>query len=79
MQRHARGQEGDDFLRSEVACISEPREDAVDGVEWLGDSQVGRRHEGIGAADEDVKLGSTGAVAHADGTRELDAVPQVSE
>ena len=79
MKRHARGQEGDDFLRSEVACIGEPREDAVDGVEWLGDSQVGRRHEGIGAADEDVEAGRARAVAETDRTSQVDAVARVRE
>ena len=73
-----RGEEGDDLGGREAADarerVLEAGEDAVDGVERLRDGLVGRGLGGVGAANEDVQLGSTGAVRDTNGTSQLDEV-----
>ena len=73
-----RGEEGDDLGGREAADarerVLEAGEDAVDGVERLRDGLVGRGLGRVGAADEDVQLGSTGAVRDTNGTSQLDEV-----
>ncbi len=69
-----RHEERDDLRGREAACVGEPLDDAVHGVERLGNRQVGRGLRRVGAADEDVQLGRAGAVADADGAGKLDAV-----
>ena len=73
-----RHEQGDDLGSGEATDLGEgiveAGEDGVDGVEGLRHGQVGRGLSRVGTANEDVELGSTGAVAEADGTRELDAV-----
>ena len=75
---YSRGEKSDNLSGGESSGVRETGEDAVNGVERLRDSQIGGGLGRVRAADEDVELRSTGAVAEADGTGELDAV-RVSE
>ncbi len=69
-----RGEEGDDLSGGEASGVGETRKDAVDGVERLGDGQVGGGLGGVRTAEEDVELRCTGAVRETDGTGQLDEV-----
>ena len=75
----SRNKESDNLLGGEATTAFregalETGQHAVDGVEWLGDGQVGSESSSVGAADEDGELRSTWAVADTEGTGELDAV-----
>ena len=74
-----RSEERDDLGGGEASGVREAGEDAVDGVERLRDGQVGSGLGCISAADEDVELRSTGAVAEADSASELDASQRVND
>ena len=74
-----RGEECNDLGGGEASGVRETGEDAVDGVERLRDGQVGGGLGRISAADEDVELRSTGAVAKADSASELDALQRVND
>ena len=73
-----RGEQSDNLSGGEAASVSKASENAVNGVEGLGDGPVGSGHRRVLAADEDVELRSTGAVRDTDGARKLDAVGVVS-
>ena len=73
-EQNLRGKESDNLGWGEAASVGEASKDAIDGVERLGDGQVGSGLSRIGASNEDGELGCTRAVADTDCASELDAV-----
>ena len=69
-----RGEQVDDFGGREPAAVGHALEDARHAVLRLGDGPVVRGERRIGAAGDEGEAGRTGAVRHADGASELDAV-----
>ena len=71
-----RGKKVDEFLGRETG-IGHAVEDLVNGVFGLGDEAERRGRRVVGTTRHELQAGAAHAVAHADGTSELDAVESV--
>ena len=73
-----RNEESYDLCGRKATSVIEPLEDAVDGVEWLRNSEVGRGLGGVCTTDEDVEARGTRAVGNTNSTGQLNAVNGMS-